>query len=65
MHLYATVTNAVRPHEYSREFSGARELVESLFDEPFVVENGEVQIPDRPGLGLTINEAGLKNLSNL
>lgn len=62
LHLYATVTNAVRPHEYSREFSGPRAQVESLFEEPFVVEDGHVSIPDRPGLGLVIDQSALESL---
>ena len=62
LHLYATVTNAVRPHEYSYEFSGPREEVESLFEEPLVLENGEITLPDRPGLGLVINERALDRL---
>ncbi|MCH8063741.1 MAG: mandelate racemase/muconate lactonizing enzyme family protein [Chloroflexi bacterium] len=61
-HLYSTVTNAVRPHEYSYEFSGPREEVESLFQEPFVIERGYAAVPDRPGHGLVIDEAGLDRL---
>ena len=62
MHLYATVTNAVRPHEYSREFSGPKEDVESLFEDPLVMKDGAVALPDRPGLGLVINEDALERL---
>ena len=62
LHLYATVTNAVRPHEYSREFTGAAAQVDTLFEEPFVLEDGHVSIPDRPGLGLVVDPSGLEAL---
>jgi L-alanine-DL-glutamate epimerase-like enolase superfamily enzyme len=62
LHLYATVTNAVRPHEYSREFSGPREEVESLFEEPLIPEDGHITLPDRPGLGLEVNAKALARL---
>jgi L-alanine-DL-glutamate epimerase-like enolase superfamily enzyme len=62
LHVYATVTNAVRPHEYSREFSGPREEVESLFEEPLIPEDGHITLPDRPGLGLEINTKALARL---
>lgn len=62
LHLYATVTNAVRPHEYSREFSGPKESVESLFEEPLELKDGEAILSDRPGLGLVINEEALERL---
>ena len=62
MHLYSTITNAVRPHEYSFEFSAPKEEMESLFEEPFVVEGEEAIVPDRPGLGLVINEQALERL---
>jgi L-alanine-DL-glutamate epimerase-like enolase superfamily enzyme len=62
LHLYATVTNAVRPHEYSTEFSGPREVVESLFNEPIVVRDGYAELPSRPGLGLELNERAVESL---
>ena len=62
LHLYATVTNAVRPHEFSYEFSGPREVIESLFEEPLALKDGVVTLPDRPGLGLVIDEEALNRL---
>jgi len=35
----------------------------SLFNEDMVLENGELVIPQRPGLGFTFNEAAIKNNS--
>tara|TARA_Y100000817_G_scaffold234120_1_gene186427 strand:+ start:1672 stop:2796 length:1125 start_codon:yes stop_codon:yes gene_type:complete len=56
LHLYSTISNAVRPHEISEEFTGPVEQVAKLFKEPIVPKNGTITIPDRPGLGLEIDE---------
>ena len=55
LHLYSTVTNAVRPHEFSEEFTGPAEQVSALYRDPIIPENGAISIPDRPGLGLEID----------
>ena len=62
LHLYSTITNAVRPHEFSEEFTGPAEQVGSLFKEPVLPQNGVLTLPDRPGLGLEIDEEYLKSL---
>lgn len=61
LHLYSTVTNAVRPHEFSEEFTGPAEEVSKLYQEPILPKNGTISLPDRPGLGLEINPDALKN----
>lgn len=60
LHLYATVTNAVMPHEFSYEDYSSIEQFESLFLEPLRPEDGYVALPDRPGLGLEIDEKVLQ-----
>jgi L-alanine-DL-glutamate epimerase-like enolase superfamily enzyme len=55
LHLYSTVTNAVRPHEFSEEFTGPAEQVSKLYRDPIIPENGAITIPDRPGLGLELD----------
>ena len=60
LHLYSTVTNAVRPHEFSEEFTGPAEEVSRLNKEPVLPKNGEISLPDRPGLGLEIDPNALK-----
>ena len=55
LHIYSTVTNAVRPHEYSEEFTGPQEQVQKLFKEPVEIKNGVIKLPDRPGLGLELD----------
>ena len=60
LHLYSTLTNPVRPHEYSWEISGgSREAVDALFEEPLDLKDGYVTLPKRPGLGLELNEREL------
>ena len=59
LHAYSTVTHAVRPHEFSEEFTGPAEHVAELFIDPIIPENGEVTLTDRPGLGMEIDEKAL------
>jgi L-alanine-DL-glutamate epimerase-like enolase superfamily enzyme len=56
LNLYATYQHAVRPHEYSYEFSGSLEAVAGLFQESIIPENGFIDLPDRPGHGLVLDE---------
>ena len=59
LHLYATVTNAVRPHEFSEEFTGPAERVAELFVDPIIPERGRIRLSERPGLGLEIDPQAL------
>lgn len=59
LHAYSTVTNAVRPHEFSEEFTGPTDLIAELFFDPIIPENGKVTLSNRPGLGMDINEKAL------
>ncbi len=59
LHTYATLQNAVRPHEYSTEGTAPVEQIAELFQEPIIPEGGVIHLPDRPGLGLILNEAAL------
>ena len=60
LHLYSTVTNAIRPHEFSEEFTGPAEQVAKLFKDPVLPENGSITLPDRPGHGLEVDPEALK-----
>ena len=60
LHLYATVTNGVRPHEFSYEGFSSREQLESLFLEPLRPGDGYVALSDKPGLGLEIDDKVLE-----
>ena len=59
LHAYSTVTNAVRPHEFSEEFTGPVDHVAALFVDPIIPENGVIKLPGRPGLGVELDEKAL------
>lgn len=54
--LCSTLLLSNRPQEYA----GPRPDLDDLFDDPWVFENGEMTLPEKPGLGLTLNEKALK-----
>ena len=58
-HVYSTVENAPRPHEFSAEFSGPLDEVAELYGEHVLPKNGIMQLAERPGLGIELNEAAL------
>ena len=60
LHLYSTVTNAVRPNEFSEEFTGPAEQIAELLANTIVPENGMITLSDRPGLGLELDESALE-----
>lgn len=52
---------AASPAGFILEYSlGANPLLHDLVEESFPVEDGYIDIPDRPGLGITINEDFVK-----
>ncbi len=55
LHVCSTLPQSTRPHE----FTGPRPEMDDLFDDPWEFADGQITIPDRPGLGLTINEKAL------
>jgi L-alanine-DL-glutamate epimerase-like enolase superfamily enzyme len=59
LHAYSTVTNAVRPHEFSEEFTGPAERVAELFVDPIVPKDGKITLSDRPGLGVELDQKAL------
>jgi D-arabinonate dehydratase/D-galactarolactone cycloisomerase len=59
LHAYSTVTNAIRPHEFSIEFGGTAESSAELWKEPVLPKDGAITIPNSPGLGLELNEKAL------
>ena len=56
IHVYATVQNATRPHEFSTEFSGPLDDLAALYGDHVVPNNGEINLTDRPGLGIALSE---------
>jgi L-alanine-DL-glutamate epimerase-like enolase superfamily enzyme len=56
LHLCATIPASSRPHEYT----GPRPDLDALFVDPWELRDGTMTIPDRPGLGLTLDERALE-----
>ena len=56
LHVVSTLPQSTRPHEYT----GPRPDLDDLFDDPWEFVDGQITIPDRPGLGLTLNEKALQ-----
>ncbi len=56
LHAYSAVGNAIRPHEFSEEFTGPAERVAELFVDPIIPEGGKITLSDRPGLGVEFDE---------
>ena len=63
LHAYATVQNATRPHEYSTEFSGPLDDVADLFGADVLPRDGAIDLSNRPGLGIELNEAAVARLT--
>ena len=63
LHVYATVQNATRPHEFSIEFSGPLDDVAELYGEDVLPREGTMHLTDKPGFGIELNEAALARLT--
>ena len=62
LHVYATVQNATRPHEFSIEFSGPLDDLAELYGEDVLPKNGAIELTDKPGFGIELNEAAVARL---
>jgi len=63
LHAYVTVQNATRPHEFSTEFSGPLDDVAELYGDGVIPKDGCMELSDRPGLGIELNETALARLT--
>ena len=63
LHVYATVQNATRPHEFSIEFSGPLDDVADLYGEVVLPRDGVMELSDKPGFGVELNEAAVQRLT--
>ena len=59
LHVYSTVENTTRPHEFSAEFSGPLDDVAELYGERVLPVNGITQLTEKPGFGIELNEAAV------
>ena len=57
LHFCATIPLSSRPHEYT----GPRADLDRIFTDPWEFQDGSMSIPDRPGLGLTLDERALES----
>lgn len=62
LHAYATIPSAFAPHEYSVEYGPPPQRIAELFEEPIEPAGGRIQLPDRPGLGLVLDERVVNRL---
>jgi len=63
LHVYSTVQNATRPHEFSTEFSGPLDDVANLYGDGVIPKDGHMILSDRPGLGIELNEKAVADLT--
>nr|MDO8114297.1 mandelate racemase/muconate lactonizing enzyme family protein [Candidatus Sigynarchaeota archaeon] len=56
MHVCAAIQNCTRPHEYT----GRRPDLEAFFTGMPVMKDGYMAVPQKPGLGIEINEDAFK-----
>lgn len=63
LHVYATVQNATRPHEFSIEFSGPLDELAELYGEDVLPKGGTMALTDKPGFGIELNEAAVQRLT--
>ncbi len=59
LHVYSTVENATRPHEFSAEFSGPLDDTAEFYGEHVLPRYGTMKLTERPGLGIELNEAAV------
>jgi D-arabinonate dehydratase/D-galactarolactone cycloisomerase len=60
LHVYATLQNGIQPHEFSTEGTASIDEIAELFVEPMVPRNGRIELSDRPGLGLELDERAVE-----
>lgn len=62
LHVYSTIPSASAPHEYSVEYGPPPERIAELFEEPIEPFDGRIQLTDRPGLGLVLDQSVVARL---
>ena len=63
LHVFSTVQNGTRPHEFSTEFSGPLDDVANLYGGGVIPVDGHMILSDRPGLGIELNEKAVADLT--
>jgi L-alanine-DL-glutamate epimerase-like enolase superfamily enzyme len=60
VHVCAALSDANRPQEYT----GQDPRLDALFKEPLIFEDGYIHVPQKPGLGLELDEKRLSELDS-
>ena len=60
VHVCAALSDANRPQEYT----GQDPRLDALFKEPLIFEDGYIHVPQKPGLGLELDEEKLRELDH-
>ncbi len=60
VHVCAALADANRPQEYT----GQDPRLDALFKEPLIFEEGYIHVPQKPGLGLELDEERLRELDS-
>ena len=60
VHVCAALAHANRPQEYT----GQDPRLDALFKEPLIFEDGYIHVPQKPGLGLELDEKKLRELDH-
>ena len=60
VHVCAALSDANRPQEYT----GQDPRLDALFKEPLIFEDGYIHVPQKPGLGLELDEKKLRELDH-
>jgi len=58
VHVIAALLNATRPQEYI----GQNPRLDALFKEPLIFQDGYIHVPQKPGLGLELDEDEVRKL---
>jgi L-alanine-DL-glutamate epimerase-like enolase superfamily enzyme len=56
LHVVSAIANATRPQEYT----GQNPKLDELFKEPLIFQDGYIHVPQKPGLGLELDEKKLE-----
>lgn len=57
LHVPSTLENATRPHEFSAKVPGPLDDIAELYDGHVLPKNGIMELTERLGLGIELNEA--------
>jgi L-alanine-DL-glutamate epimerase-like enolase superfamily enzyme len=60
LHFIASLRDANRP----QEFSGVNERLNGLFKEPLELRDGYLTVPQKPGLGLELDEDAFRRAAS-